>query len=184
MRMFSKLLPAGAVAAALAVPAAAQQAPAGDKDDQVVITGCVVRAGDDGLSGPRSMLVWSRGDVYIDAAERDIRPSEHRATAVGTSGRAEPIFYWLDDEDDFARHAGKRVEIVGELHDELDKGEIEVEQDGAFTELEFEWDGADVTARVPSAWLGPATPGKDAEFDILIRRVDVEKVTVVGDACR
>ena len=174
-----KFLPAFAVAAVIATPATAQQARAGDKDDQIVITGCVVRTNHK-MSGPRSLLVWSKGDVYLDAAGTDIRPPER---AIGTSGKPGPMFYWIDDEDDFAKHVGKRVEIVGELNDEIDKGEIEVDHKDDFTEIEFEWDGTDVKARVPSAWLGPDTPAKDSDFDIAIRRVDVEKVTVVSPSC-
>jgi hypothetical protein len=169
-----------ALAAAVASPAVAQQGPAGDRDDQIVMTGCVVRA-DQKLSGPRSLLVWSNGDVYLDAVASDIKPAER---AVGTAGTvAAPIFYWIDDEDDLAKHAGKRVEVVGELSDDVEKGEIEVEQKGAFTEIEFEWEGKDVTARVPAQWLGPDTKGKNAEWDITIRRVDVEKVTVLSQTC-
>jgi hypothetical protein len=182
--MFCRLIPAAALAAALGSSALAQQqSAAGDRDDQVVISGCVMRAGEAGTSGPRSLLIWSKGDVYIDAAERDVKPAE-RDRPVGTSGRSEPVFYWIDDEDDFARHAGKRVEIVGELADDIDKGEIEIEHKDPFTEIEFEWEGEDVTAQVPTSWLGPGTPAKDSEFDIAIRRVDVEKVTVLSESCR
>ena len=174
-----KFLPAFAIAAGIATPATAQQARAGDSDDQVVITGCVVRS-DHKMSGPRSLLVWSKGDVYLDAAGIDIKRSER---AVGTSGKTQPVFYWIDDEDDFAKHVGTRVEIVGELDDDVDEGEIEVDHKDNFTEIEFEWDGKDVKARVPTAWLGPDTPAKDSDFDIAIRRVDVEKVTVVSPSC-
>ena len=87
-----------------------------------MMTGCVVRT-DHKMSGPRSLLVWSKGDVYLDAAGTDIKPTER---AIGTSGKPGPVFYWIDDEDDFAKHVGKRVEIVGELNDDIDEGEIEV----------------------------------------------------------
>ena len=175
-----KLVPAVALAAALATPAMAQQKPAGDKDDQIIITGCVIKS-DPKLSGPRTMMIWSKGDVYLDPVGAEVKPAEGAGRPVGTGGGAEPIFYWIDDDDDFSRHAGKRVEIVGELSDELEDGEIEIEPKGAFTEIEFEWDGDDVKARVPSAWLSPETPAKKAEFDIAIRRVDVEKVTVLSN---
>lgn len=33
---------------------------------------------------------------------------------------------------------------------------------------------------IARAWLGPATGSKDAEFDVAVRTVDVEKVTVLG----
>ena len=172
-------LPIVAIAAAIATPALAQQRTTGDKDDEVTITGCVVRS-DHKMSGPRSLLVWSKGDVYLDAAGTDIRLSER---AAATSGKAGPIFYWIDDEDDVAKHVGRRVEIVGELDDDIEKGEIEIDHKDHFTEIEFEWDGKDVKARVPTAWLGPETKAKDSEFDIRIRRVDVEKVTVLSPSC-
>jgi hypothetical protein len=174
-----RLVPIVALVSAVATPATAQQRPAGDRDDQIVITGCVVRA-DQKLSGPRTFLVWSKGDVYLDSAITDIKPAERARGAVGTSGTTDPIFYWIDDEDDLMKHAGKRVEIVGELSDELDEGEIEVQKKGAFIEVAFEWEGKDVTARVPSQWLAPDPPAKDVEFDIAVRRVDVEKINMLG----
>jgi len=82
-----------------------------------------------------------------------------------------------------AKHVGQRIEIVGELDDDTEKGEIEIDHMDHFTEIEFEWDGKDVKARVPTTWLGPETPAKDAEFDIAIRRVDVEKVNVISASC-
>jgi hypothetical protein len=81
------------------------------------------------------------------------------------------------------KHAGQRVEIVGELSSELDKGEFEVEHKGPFTEIEFDVGSREAKVQVPSSWLGPLTPGKDAEFDVVVRTVDVEKVTALG-ACR
>jgi hypothetical protein len=93
------------------------------------------------------------------------------------------VFYWIDDENDFSKHAGHEVEIVGEISDELKNGEFEVENRGAFTELEFEVGGRETKVMVPSAWLSSQTPGKDAEFNIVVRTVDVEKVTPIGP-CR
>ena len=182
MGSFSKFLLAGALVV-IASPAAAQQPPAGDKDDQIVITGCVVRSGERNTNGPRSLLVWSRGDVYLESAATQTRPSERGGLPVGTAGTREVMFYWIDDENDLKKYAGQQVEIVGELSDRLEKGELEVAHEGAFTELEFEVDGREAEARVPSQWLGPFTPGKDAEFDVVVRTVDVEKVTPMG-ACR
>jgi hypothetical protein len=158
----------------------AQQRPAGDADDQAVITGCVRPSGHNDTAGPRSLLVWSKGDVYLETATIQTRPSERTA---GTSGTRETLFYWIDDENDFSKHAGHEVEIVGEISGALKAGEFEVDNEGAFTELEFEVGGRETSARVPSAWLASQTPGKDAEFHIAVRTVDVEKVTVLG-SCR
>ena len=125
MSSFSKLFLAAATAAILSqLPAPARaQAPAGDRDDQFVVTGCVTAATDVRMSGPQSMFVWSRGDVYLASPRVGLRPSE-TAVAVGTTGRLMPIFYWIDDENDFAKHVGQRVEIFGELSGRLAEGEL------------------------------------------------------------
>jgi hypothetical protein len=172
-----RLLPIVAIAALVAPPLQAQQAGR-DKDDQITITGCVIR-GEHKTTAPRSLLVWSKGDVYLDAASTAFTPGER---AVGTSGKG-PVFYWIDDEDDMAKHVGKRVEIVGELDDDTEHGELEIDHKDNFTEIEFEWDGKDVKARVPTAWLGAGPDAKDTDFNISIRRVDVEKVNVLSGSC-
>jgi hypothetical protein len=161
-------------------PGSAQRRPAGDKDDQAVITGCVMPSGDKGTAGPRSLIVWSKGDVYLETATVQTKPSER---SVGTAGAREMLFYWIDDENDFAKHKGQQVEIVGEISAELKKGEFEVEPEGAFTELEFTVGDRNTEVKVPSAWLSSQTPGKEADFDIVVRTVDVEKVSVLGP-CR
>lgn len=181
MATLLRLCSVGALVAAAAIPLAAQQRPAGDDDDQIVITGCVMRTGRDNTSGPRSLLVWSKGDVFLDSVVTTLKLSETGGVPVGTAGTKGPMFYWIDDEDDFAKHVGMQVEIVGELSNQLSKGQFEIEQDGPFTRIEFDVDGREAEVRVPSGWLGPATPGKDSEFDITVRRVDVEKVTVLGN---
>lgn len=175
--MGHKLFLAGALVLVLTGTASAQQA--GDKDDQFVITGCVMRSADARTAGPHSMFVWSKGDVYLASPTAKIKPSE-AAKPIGTTGTQIPVFYWLDDENDFAKYAGQWVEIVGELSDALDAAEIELEHKGDFTEIEFDAGGREANARIPTSWLGPATRGKDAEFDVAVRTVDVENVTVMG----
>lgn len=167
-----------ALAVALALPAfAGAQAPAGDRDDQFVVTGCVTPAGDARGAWSHSILVWSRGNVYLSSLDARFKPSER---PVGTSGPLTPVFYWIDDEDDFAKHVGQRVEIVGEISDDLEKGEIEFDHEGDFTDIEFDVKGHEAKARIPTAWLGPQTRGLDTELDVTVRTVDVEKVTVQG----
>jgi hypothetical protein len=177
-----RLVSTAALVTAVTLPLAAQQRPAGDADDQAVITGCVMCAPSNANGvAPRSLLVWSRGDVFFDVAAIDVKPSE-TGGAVGTTGRA-PIFYWIDDEDDFASFVGQRVEIVGELSDDLDEAEFEVNHRRGFSEIEIDFDGREVKARVPTGWLGPP-PAKDSEFEITVRRLDVEKVTPMGSCAR
>jgi hypothetical protein len=178
MRRFFKLGLTGTLLAVLAAPAAAvQQRGVGDKDDQMVITGCVMHAGKNNTAGPRSLLVWSRGDIYLDeSAIAETKPSER---AVATAGIEDVVLYWLDDEDDFAKHAGKKVEIVGEMS-ALEKGDVEVENKGPFTEIEFDVKGSETKVQVPTAWL--MIPDREKDFEVMVRTIDVEKVTVIG-AC-
>lgn len=176
----AKLFLTIALACAWAPAAAAAQVPAGDHDDQFVATGCVMRTVD-GVrgTGPQSIFLWSRGDVYLASPDVRFRPSD-TARPVGTTGVFMPVVYWLDDEDDFARHAGRQVEIVGEISDERTTGELEIDHDGEVTKIEFDAGGREATARIPTAWLGPQTRGRDLDLELMVRTVDVEQVTVLG----
>jgi hypothetical protein len=177
--MTAKLFLGVACLSLTAGAASAQTRPAGDTDDQFVITGCVTRAADARTAGPHSMMVWSKGDVYLASPSTRIKPSE-TARPVGTAGAPGTLFYWLDDEDDFAKYTGQRVEIVGELSDEIDHAEIDMESEGEFTEVEFDAGGREARARIPSSWFGPAVRGKDIESDVAFRTIDVEKVNPLG----
>jgi hypothetical protein len=179
MRRLQQLFVAAAVATTLPVATDAQTPAAGDHDDQLVVTGCVTRSTDVRGVGPQSIFLWSRGDVYLASPDVRFRPSE-AARPVGTAGVFIPIVYWIDDEDDFAKHVGNRVEIVGEIDDEIEKGELEFEHEGDVTEIEFAVNGREANAKIPTAWLGPQTQGRDVDLDVRVRTVDVEKVTVLG----
>jgi hypothetical protein len=168
------------LAAAAAWPLSAEaQTRAGDNDDQFVVTGCVTPSRDVRIgTGPHSLFVWSRGEVYLASPEAKFKPAE----PVGTTGTFVPVFYWIDDENDFKKYVGQRVEVVGEMSDRLRKGEIEITHDNGFTVLEFEVGGREAKARVPRAWFGPALRegAADIEADVTVRTVDVEKVTPLG----
>lgn len=179
MSVYPKLFLSAAMVTLVATTASAQGRPAGDQDDQFVITGCVMRSQDARTAEPHSMMVWSKGDVYLSSPSARVKPSE-TARPIGTSGAPGTAFYWLEDEDDFAKYAGQRVEIVGELSDEIDRGEIEIESRGDFTEVEFDAGGREAKARIPTSWFGPTVRGKDFEADIVFRSVDVEKVNPLG----
>jgi hypothetical protein len=179
MSKLCKLLVAlGAVIAALP-GAAGAQTRAGDNDDQFVVTGCVTPSRDVRIgTGPHSLFVWSRGDVYLASPDAKFKPAE----PVGTTGTFVPVFYWIDDENDFEKYVGQRVEVVGEMSDRLRQGELEMTHDNGFTELEFEVGGREATARVPRAWFGPALRegATEIEADVTVRTVDVETVTPLG----
>jgi hypothetical protein len=179
MNRFLKLCSFAAVLSAAALAYASQAEPAGDRDDQFVITGCVMHAPKTPVAGRRSLFVWTEGDVFFDAPQTRIKPSER---PIGTARTNAVTFYWLDDEDDFAKYVGQHVEVVGELSDRLKDAEIEFNPKGDTTEVEIDANGTERKALVPTSWLGPAARGRDFEVEVSVRTVDVEKVTVLG-AC-
>ena len=179
MTVHSKLCLSATVLVVAVGSASAQTKPAGDKDDQFVITGCVTHSKDVRAAGPHSVMVWSKGDIYLASPSARIKPSE-TAGPVGTAGAPGTVFYWLDDEDDFAKYAGQRVEIVGELSDRIDHAEIDVTTEGNVTQIEFDAGGREAKAKFPTSWLGPSLRGKDIEADVEFRTVDVEQVNALG----
>lgn len=153
---------------ALAGLGGAATAAADDKD--IVIRGCVTDASAPSVVAP-STFVWSRSDIMLAAAEA-------RSTAVPLRDR---IFYWLDDNEgeDLARHRGQRVEIKGEL-EEFEKGKVEVDRKDDYTKVKLHLDGKTEEAKVPSSWLNEWASKKDQKFEIVARRIDVKKITVIG----
>ena len=157
-------------------PVRAQQPAVTIDDDDITIRGCIRQASTQLAAAP-PMLVWSRSDIMLAAASAVDLPK-----AVGTSGIAGRVFYWLDeDEDDLSKHVGQMVEIKGDL-EEFEKGEIEITRDGDFTEIELDLDGKEEKARVPTVWLGPGGSNQnyDVQLDIVARKIDVENVRVLG----
>ena len=178
-RMFQLCVFALAVTAG-ALTAAAQTKPAGDHDDQFVITGCVMHTPKTPVAGRRSLYVWTKGDVFFDAPQTRFKFSEK---PIGTMGADVLTFYWLDDEDDFAKYVGQQVEVLGEMSDRAKDAEIEFKpRKDNTTEVEIDAGGKERKALVPTSWLGPALQGKDFEQKISVRTIDVEKVTPLG-AC-
>jgi len=148
----------------------AQQPSVTVRGDDITIRGCVGRAAPGvGLAHPS--LVWTRSDIMLS-----------NAMSVGgaaPSALADRVFYWLDDEEDLAKHVGQQVEIKGDLGD-FKKGEIETKRDGEFTNIELKLGDRKEKARVPTAWLG--TPASEGDVQIISRKVDVDEVKVIG-AC-
>jgi hypothetical protein len=166
------------VGLACALQAAAEALPARHHDNWFVARGCVAPTTDLRGTDPQPLFLWSRGDVYLAHAETPFEPLNPR---VGAAAMFQRVFYWIDHEDDLARYVGLRVEVAGEL-DDVDEGDIEIDYHGDYTELEFKVNGHKTKARIPTTWLWPATGGRDVEFDVAVRTVDVERVTVLG-AC-
>jgi hypothetical protein len=190
MGCIAKTFSMTALAAVLLSPTLGMDSVAARANDKVKITGCVIRTNDQGSGGNRSLVVWSGGDVVFSNAVVEFEPasdSKEVAKVVGTSGGGVPIFYWLDDDDDLETHVGQSVELTGELDDDFESGEIKFDRKGEFTEIEFEVNGKDVTARVPTAMLVNAEDKDndkgDRKYNIVVRRVDVGEVKMLSASC-
>ena len=144
--LFSKRLTpwlAGAALSIATLAAAGQQPTVVVQDDDITIRGCVGRA-QPGTATNAPMLVWTRGDIMLS-----------NATAIGSALSADRVFYWLDDDDDLSKHVGQMVEVKGDLGD-FKKGEVDIDKDGDFTEIELKLGGKTEKARVPTTWIGAA----------------------------
>src|SRR4030095_2716972 len=69
MTCYLKLFAFAALLGASGAAYAAQGAPAGDRDDQFVISGWVTHAPKTPVAGRRSLFVWTKGDVFFDAPQ-------------------------------------------------------------------------------------------------------------------
>jgi hypothetical protein len=169
MTRFSKRLTMWMAGASLSIAtaAAAGQQAVVVKGDDITLRGCVSRVSP-GSVGAAPMLVWTRGDIMLS-----------NATAIDAEELTSRVFYWLDDDEDLAKHVGQMIEVKGELGD-FKKGEVEIDRDGDFTTVELKLDGKEEKARVPTAWLG--APRDEGEFEIVARKIDVDKVSLLG-AC-
>jgi hypothetical protein len=156
---------AGASLSIATLAAANQQPTVTVHGDDITIRGCVDRVQPGSLLS-ESMLVWTRGDIMLS-----------QASGLTAGQASQRIFYWLDDDEDLAKHVGQMVEVKGDLGD-FKKGEVEIDKDGDFTKIELKLDGKKEKARVPTAWLG--APRSEGEFDIVARKIDVDKVKVLG----
>jgi hypothetical protein len=105
---------------------------------------------------------------------------------AGAHDLASRVLYWIEDEDDLDEHVGQMVEVRGELEG-LETGELEIERDGAYTEIRLELDGDEEKIRVPTAWLTGPSVGRasrddddDLDIEIATRKIDVKDVKVLG----
>jgi hypothetical protein len=151
-------------------------------DDTIAIRGCVSNSAAQ-LRMPFETLVWSRDGILTASTAAAAAAVNHDTEALGSR-----VLYWLDD-DALKEHAGKLVEVKGEL-EELKKGELEIDRDGDFTEISLDLGGRDETIRVPSSWLERQSVARasrdsgrveDKKIDIATRKVDLKDVKVLGD---
>jgi hypothetical protein len=161
----------------LSAPFVSGAAVLGGQDNDVTLKGCLVKGEGDGsgylLTNAPAEPAWQR------SADTNIQPS-----TVGTSGGFESVFYWLDDDGDLKKNIGHQVEIKGDLKGDLKDGEIELDRKDNWTELTVKSDGRTMKAHVPNASLFPATrEDKDKKVQVLVRKVDVEQVTMLSASC-
>lgn len=192
---------AGCFALALGASAAAQQTaavgarpvPAGD--NEVTLTGCVVK-GDDGY------VLSTIGEGFTVEQTRTTVATGGTTTTTTTTTTSEPTpaippagqryLYWLhDDEDLLEQHAGRRVEVRGELEGDIDHGEIEIEREDGMIELEIKAKGEKITVKLPDtaaanrSAVGTSGMVTDEPKDIpfAVRKLDVKAVKVVAGSC-
>jgi hypothetical protein len=145
-------------------------------DDKVTVVGCVVK-GDGGY------VLASPVDPAIPRAA-----GTAAATVASASSVAGHVFYWLDDDDEIDEHAGRKVEVTGELEDDIDQGTISVEREDGMVEIEFKAEGErKVTIKIPDTPAAIGTPGavsdREKDYRVVIRKVDVDSVKVLASTC-
>jgi len=144
-------------------------------DETKKLTGCLVKGQGDG------------GYLLVNAPmEPSSTPAPQRATepgTVGTAGVFANVFYWLKNDDDLRPHVGHRIEVEGEVEGDVKEGEIEIDRKDQWTEIEIESDGRKMKAQVPNASI-VAGPNADRKIEVLVRRLEVEKVRMLDATCR
>lgn len=171
----SKFVCATAVAMALAAPVGAQQPTVRIDDDDITVQGCVSPNLQE--QAPLELLLWSRSGILSAASA----VSGDHAGIFSPQGLAGRVFYWME-RDKLAQHVGQLVEIKGELEDPK-TGEVEIDREGAVTEIKMELGGREESIRVPTALLHPATDKDDEiEFEIVARKIDIDDIRILG-AC-
>ena len=144
-------------------------------DNRVKLSGCLIRGEGDGgylLANPPT-------EPWLGSPGKQVTPS-----VLGTSGDYATIFYWLDNHGDLRQHIGHKVEVEGDLKDDAKDGEIKTERKENWTEVTVKADGKTMKAQVPNTSMFPASDrDKTRKSSILVRRVDVERVRMLGATC-
>jgi hypothetical protein len=146
-----------------------------DKDGRVTLVGCVIK-GDGGY-------VLSNGDGW-QASSPAAAPTAI-ASASSVAGRT---FYWLKDDEDLEKHAGRKVQVAGKLDNEIDQAKIKVEREDGTIKIEFKADDeSKVTIKAPEPLTTVGTSGAVADREkthrVAIRKIDVKSVKVLASTC-
>jgi hypothetical protein len=190
---------AGALALGLGSAVAAQSAAVGvaptrTDDKEVTLTGCVVK-GDGGyvLSGigPGFTIETTRTTVGTAGSTTTTTTTSATPGSPVIPSPERRVIYWLDDDDDLEEHAGRRVEVRGEIEGDIDAGEIEVEREDGMIELEIKAKGETITVKLPeTAASNPTAVGtsgtvtdRPQDVPFFVRKVDVKSVKRLADSC-
>jgi len=147
------------------------------RDKSITLSGCLIRGEGNGAG---YLLISHAFDpaAAAAAAGAPVTPG-----TVGTTGDFATLFYWLDGNGDLRKHVGHRVEIEGDAKGDVKEGEMKVDRKDAWTELTVKSDGRTMTARVPQASI-VAGPDPRKKLDVLVRKVDVERVRMLAADCQ
>jgi hypothetical protein len=142
-------------------------------DNDIRLSGCLVRGEGRGylLTSVPGEPAWQR------TSEGAVLPD-----AVGTAGAVATVFYWLEDHDDLARHAGNHVEIEGDLAQDTEDGSITIQRRDGSTEVVVNAASGDLHARLPQLLAAASEAGLD-QRTVLVRRVKVARVGIVSLGC-
>ena len=144
-------------------------------DKSVKLSGCLIRGEGDG----GYLLINPPSEPSLSSPGRQVSPS-----ALGTSGDFATIFYWLDGHGDLKQHIGHRVEVEGNPAGDVKDGEIKTDRKENWTDVTVKADGRTMKAQVPNTSMFPASDkDKERKGDILVRRVDVQRVRMLGASC-
>jgi hypothetical protein len=189
-----------ALAIGLGSSVAAQQAAVGTtavptgEGKEVAITGCVIK-GDDGY------VLSSVGEaVTVQTSRTTVGTSGTTTTTTTTTTPASPVIpsadqrfiYWLDDDDNLIEeHAGQRVEVIGKIEGDIDRGEIEIERENNMIELEIKAKGEKITVKLPDTPATNATATGTSgvvtdhpqDIPFKVRKFDVKKVKTLASNC-
>jgi len=146
------------------------------RDKSITLSGCLVRGEGDGAG----YLLISHA---FDPATASGGGAPVTPGTIGTTGDFATLFYWLDGNGDLRKHVGHRVEIEGAVKGDVKEGEMKVDRKEAWTELKVKSDGRTMTARVPQASI-VAGPDPLKKFDVLVRKIDVERVRMLAADCQ
>ena len=143
--------------------------------ESVKLTGCLIKS--EGNGG--FLLINPPMEPGASSADRrTVAPG-----SMGTTAMFANVFYWIERDSDLTPHIGHRVEIEGDTKGDVKKGEMKIERKDSWTEIEVKSNGKEMKARVPNASLLPGHDD-DKKIDLLVRRLDADKVRMLDAVCR